>query len=209
MDELESDLDAEIHKLSARASSIATNDTSDEDFELNEGFSCGHEEMLLSKIRQLEAEIADLSGQVDQINNADILTAAENKLHREVQRIGANNSRKEPPQNPQLKKLVKLNAALTGIKFINYDWEVVSRSDRNVCRRYSYDGKAGGMSFNITFEVGVTQLQEMEEDAKVQNVQVTLNENASDEIKYYIKRCKNDISAIFAELSQYSMVNRQ
>jgi len=71
---------------------------------------------------------------------------------------------------------VKLNAALTGIKFINYDWEVVTRNgkvvtyfiisydvftDKQVCRRYSYDGKAGRMSFSITFEVEVTQLQEV------------------------------------------------
>jgi len=30
---------------------------------------------------------------------------------------------------------------------------------RNVCRQYSYDGKAGRMPFNITFDVQVTQLE--------------------------------------------------
>lgn len=67
---------------------------------------------------------------------------------------------------------VKLNAALTGIKFTNYDWDVVSRDgwyrtkllnskvivvhiDTIIRRRYSYDGKAGNISFKIAFEVKV------------------------------------------------------
>jgi len=60
--------------------SIASYDTSDEDFELNEGFSDNHEEMLLSKISQLEADIADLSRQLGQNSNMELISAAKNDL---------------------------------------------------------------------------------------------------------------------------------
>ena len=58
---------------------IAACETSDEDFELNEGIS-NNEEMLLAKISQLEADIAALSRQLDQTNSTDSIAAAENEL---------------------------------------------------------------------------------------------------------------------------------
>jgi len=60
--------------------SNASYDTSDEDFELNEGFSDKREEMLLSNISQLEADVADLSRQLGQIDNMEFISAAENEL---------------------------------------------------------------------------------------------------------------------------------
>jgi len=60
--------------------SISLEDSSDEEFELSSGIDKDYESMLLSKIRKLELEVAELQRKVEQNKSEDLIETAKNLL---------------------------------------------------------------------------------------------------------------------------------
>ena len=60
--------------------SISLHDTSDEEFELSDGFGSDYEGMLLLRIRKLESDIAHLQSRLEQKKSDGFIETAENTL---------------------------------------------------------------------------------------------------------------------------------